>query len=75
LGSAARESFMKNRIYGGIGVLLGGAILVSALISGGGAGQGAYGAGKTTGLFFGGLLFVVGLYYLVMGGGGSGKKE
>jgi len=65
---------MKNRIYGGIGVLLGGAILISGLISGGGSGQGAYGAGRTTGLVFGGLLLIVGLYYLVKGGGDTGKK-
>ena len=65
---------MKNRIYGGIGVLLGGAILIAGLVGGGGGGQGAYGAGQTTGLIFGGLLLIVGLYYLVKGCGDTGKK-
>lgn len=59
---------MRNRIFGGIGVLLGGAMLVRGLFGGSPQGEGAYATGQTTGLVFGALLFVVGLYYLIKGG-------
>ena len=65
---------MRNRIFGGIGVLWGGAVLVSSLMKGGPEGQGAYAAGQTGGMIFGGLLFVAGLYFLIKGGSPS-KKE
>lgn len=65
---------MKNRIFGGIGVLWGGAVLVSSMLKGGPEGNGAYGAGQTGGLVFAGLLLVVGLYFLIKGGGPK-KKE
>ena len=55
---------MRNRILGGIGVVWGGAVLIYALMNGGPQGEGAYAAGQTGGLIFGGVLFVVGLYYL-----------
>ena len=59
---------MRNRIFGAIGVVWGGAVLVSMFLKGGPKGAGAYGAGQVGGLVFGGLLFVVGLYFLVKGG-------
>jgi len=65
---------MRNRIFGGIGVIWGGAILVYSLMKGVPQGQGAYAAGQTGGMIFGGLLFVVGVYYLIKGGGSSTKK-
>ncbi len=59
---------MRNRILGAIGVISGGAALVNAIRGGGSQGSGAYAAGYTTGLIFGGLLFLVGGYYLLTGG-------
>lgn len=64
---------MRNRIFGGIGVLWGGAVLVSSLLKGGAQGDGAYAAGQTGGIILGGLLFVAGLYYLIKGGSSSKK--
>ena len=59
---------MRNRIVGGIAVVWGGAILGMKLFGSQPAPSGgAYGAGQGAGLIFGGLLFVVGLYYLVKG--------
>ena len=63
---------MRNRIFGTIGLIWGGAILVRAFLHGGPEGSGAYAAGQTAGLVFGGLLVVVGGYYLVRG---AGKKQ
>ena len=62
---------MRNRIFGGIGVVWGGAMLVSALLRAGPEGSGAYGAGQVAGLVFALLLVVVGGYYLLKG---SSKK-
>jgi hypothetical protein len=56
---------MRNRIFGAIGVLWGGAILIAFFIRGGLGGAGAYRIGQMIGLAFGALLFVVGLFYLV----------
>jgi hypothetical protein len=64
---------MRSRIFGGIGVVWGGAILIYALFTSGSQAQGAYGAGQMGGVIFGVVLFGVGLYYLVKGG--STKKE
>jgi hypothetical protein len=58
---------MRNVISGGIGVLLGGAILLFALLGGRSESGGAYGAGQMAGTIFGVLLFGVGLYYLIDG--------
>ena len=55
---------MRNKIFGVIGVLWGGGILVSAFLRDPPAGSDAYNAGYTGGLVFGGLLFLVGAYYL-----------
>ena len=59
---------MRNRIFGAIGVLWGGGILVAGIVKGCPEGEGAYGSGQIAGLVFGGLLFVVGLYFLIRGG-------
>jgi hypothetical protein len=58
---------MRNRILGAIGVLWGGAVLVSGFLKQGAEGEGAYAAGQMGGLFLGGLLFCVGMYFLVKG--------
>jgi hypothetical protein len=60
---------MRNRILGAIALIWGGAILVNALRGVGAQGSGAYSAGHTAGTIFGGLLFLVGGYYLLAGSG------
>jgi len=56
---------MRNKIFGAIGFIWGGGILVSTFFgSGGAAGSDAYAAGHTAGVVFGTLLFIVGGYYL-----------
>ena len=56
---------MRNKIFGTIGVLWGGAMLVSAFVRGGPQGSGSYAAGQTAGLVFALLLLAVGAYYLL----------
>jgi hypothetical protein len=58
---------MRNKIFGAVGVLWGGAILVSAFLRASPEGSSAYAAGQMTGVVFGALLFVVGGYYLLRG--------
>ena len=60
---------MRNRILGAIGVIWGGAMLVSALLRARPEGSGAYGAGQGAGLVFAVLLVVVGGFYLLKGSG------
>lgn len=60
---------MRNRIFGAIGVIWGGAILVFGLLKGGPESTGAYAQGQGIGFVFGAALFVVGLYYLIKGNG------
>ena len=62
-----KKGSTRNRIFGGIGVLWVGAVLLSGLMGGSAPTSGAYGAGHAAGTVFGGLLFVVGLYYLIKG--------
>ena len=57
---------MRNRIFGAIGVLWGGGLLLFQLLSGGQTqAKGAYGSGQTGGLIFGGLLLAAGMYYFI----------
>ena len=58
---------MRNRIFGAIGVIWGGLMLVSAFLRGGPQGSGSYAAGQTAALVFAVLLVVVGGYYLLKG--------
>lgn len=62
-------ALMSKRILGAIGVILGGIALVNWFRGGGAHGSGAYAAGYTTGVIVGALLFLVGGYYLLTGGG------
>jgi hypothetical protein len=62
---------MRNRIFGAIGVVWGGLMLVNALLRGGPQGSGSYAAGQTAALVFAALLVLAGGYYLVKG---SAKK-
>jgi hypothetical protein len=57
---------MRNMIFGGIGVVWGGGIILYSVLGAPRAG-GAYGAGQMVGTVFGILLFVVGFYYLIAG--------
>lgn len=56
---------MRNKVFGGIGVLWGGALLVRWLMTDSPAsvGSSAYQSGQSTAVVFGVLLLVVGLYY------------
>lgn len=56
---------MRNRIVGAVGMIWGGAILVSRLLRNQpqAATGGAFAAGQSTALIFGVLLLVVGAYY------------
>jgi hypothetical protein len=56
---------MRNKIFGAIGVIWGGGVLVYAFLQGGPQGQGASAAGQIGAMVFGGILLVVGLYYLI----------
>jgi hypothetical protein len=64
---------MRNRIFGAIGVIWGGLMLVSAFMRGGPQGSGAYHAGQTGALAFAALLVLVGGYYLLKGGKKAAK--
>ena len=64
---------MRNRIFGAIGVIWGGLMLVSAFLRGGPQGSGSYAAGQTAALVFAVLLVLVGAYYLTKGGQKTGK--
>jgi hypothetical protein len=64
---------MRNRIFGVIGVVWGGLMLVGAFLRGGPQGSGSYAAGQNAGLVFAVLLVVVGGYYLFKGGQKTGK--
>jgi hypothetical protein len=55
----------RNRIFGAIGVVWGGAVLARQVMSGAGLAGGAYGAGQAVGLLTGAALFCVGLYYFI----------
>jgi hypothetical protein len=57
---------MRRKVLGAIGVLWGGTLLVLHLTRGARSGAlGAYAAGRAFALIFAGLLFGVGLYYLL----------
>ncbi len=58
---------MRNVIFGGIGVLWGGSILLYSMFKSEPFESGAYGAGQKAGLVTAVLLFGVGLVYLIMG--------
>jgi|GEM_PF-4694298 len=54
---------MLNKIFGGIGILLGGMILSNWLLSTGGNLANVYQAGQMGPIVGGALMFVVGLYF------------
>ena len=58
---------LRNRIFGALGVLWGGAILIRSYLIGGPIGSGAFLAGQIVALLFAALLVLVGAYYLAKG--------
>ena len=55
---------MRNKIFGGIGILGGGALLFRLLTSGtSDVGSSAYQSGQSAAVIFGALMLVAGLYY------------
>lgn len=54
---------MRNKIFGAIGVIWGGAILANGLFGQTSQGSDAYQAGQSGALVFGGVLLVAGIYY------------
>ena len=66
---------MRNVIFGAIGVLFGGAVLVASFVRGEGIASGSYGAGQMAGLVFAVLLLGVGAFYLIQGLRNLGREE
>jgi hypothetical protein len=66
---------MRNRIFGLIGVLWGGAMLISSFSQGGPQGAGAYAAGQNAALIFAVALVAVGGYYLLKGSANNPKPR
>jgi len=62
---------MRNRIFGVIGILWGGGVLLSFFMGSRDVGGGAYGAGQSAGLLFGAVMFGAGVYYVTKGGSGK----
>ena len=59
----------RYRIVGAIALVWGAALLLSHLLGFSRVeGSGAYASGQYAGLVFGGLLFIAGLYAVIMGG-------
>lgn len=65
---------MRHVIFGAVGVLWGGAILLYAAF-GAPRGEGAFGAGQLAGTLFGVVMFAAGLYYLIDGIRGTGSDD
>ena len=54
---------MRNKIFGAIGILWGGAILFNWLTTDSSVGNQAYQSGQSTAAIFGTLMLIAGLYY------------
>ncbi len=59
--------FGRNRIFGIIGALWGGGVVISGFFRSFAPDNSAYAAGQIGGLLLGGLMFAVGLYYAIKG--------
>ena len=55
---------MRNKIFGTIGILWGGAVIVSFFARGASIGTGAYAAGALFGLLFGAVMLFAGIHYV-----------
>ena len=57
---------MRNKIFGGIGVIWGGLIIANRVVNGGATGASeAYQSGQNSAVIFGAVMFIVGLYYFL----------
>ena len=56
---------MRNKIFGGIGILWGGGIVLNWLLGGTSSGSAAYNAGAGGAIIFGLLMFGAGVYYFL----------
>jgi hypothetical protein len=65
---------MRTRIFAWIAVVWGAAVVIYGLTKENDHARGAAAAGQNAGLAFGGLLFLVGMYYVVKGGS-TAKEE
>ena len=54
---------MRNKIFGSVGALWGGAILANGILGQASQGSEAYQAGQTGAFVFGGLMLLAGIYY------------
>jgi len=59
--------FTRKRIFGTIGVVWGGAVVLSGFFRERAVDNAAYAAGQSVGFILGGLFFAVGLYYAIEG--------
>ncbi len=67
---------MRNRIFGGIGVVWGGFALLNSFSRGAvPVANGAFGTGQRIGMGLGALMFAAGFYYLVKGDGSVAAKK
>ncbi len=55
---------MRNKIFGVIGILWGGSVLISFFARGMPMGGGSYAAGSIVGLLFGVLMLIFGIHYV-----------
>jgi hypothetical protein len=58
---------MRNRVFGIIGIVWGGAIVAWAIYKGGPSGRGAFAAGEIAGMVMGGLMLIAGISALLKG--------
>ncbi|MEJ2143449.1 MAG: hypothetical protein P8Y24_14080 [Gammaproteobacteria bacterium] len=54
---------MRNKIFGAIGILWGGAILLNWLTTDSSVGNQVYQSGQSTAAIFGTLMLIAGIYY------------
>lgn len=55
---------MRDKIFGTIGIVWGGAIVASLFFRDVPSGTGAYNAGRVVGFLFGAAMFAAGVYYV-----------
>ena len=58
---------MRNKIFGGIGVVWGGLIVARWFLTGAEVNDGAYGSGQFGAVVFGAIMFACGIYYFRKG--------
>ncbi|MGI9270807.1 MAG: hypothetical protein ACR2QT_03465 [Woeseiaceae bacterium] len=56
---------MRNKIFGGIGIFWGGAIIVRWFMSDNSVGNSAYQSGQNAAVLFGAVMLAAGIYYFM----------